>query len=90
MNIFEALATNPAFNEAILPPSMPNADQGSDSKKVERAIDPVPMPSQAVRFGCRGCGRHDFEAGIHWCYDCQARKFRNIAFIKACPLRQGG
>jgi len=53
--------------------------------------DLVPsMPLQGLEFGCQGCHCHDFEAGIHWCYDRQARKFRNVAFIKACPLRQGG
>jgi len=87
MNIFEALATNPAFNDAMLPPSMPNAGQGSDCEKVEKAGEPVPpLPSEGIRFGCATCGRHDTAGIWHWCFDRQARKFRNIAFIKACPL----
>jgi len=83
MNIFEALAVNDSFTEALTIPL-------SIVRRELRDIPVPPMPPQGVRFGCQGCHCHDFEAGIHWCYDRQARKFRNVAFIKACPLRHGG
>jgi len=88
MNVFDALATNPAFNEAMLPLLMSNASQGSDCEKVEKAVEPVPpMPPRGLAFGCQGCHCHDFEAGIHWCWNGKARSYRNIVFLKVCPLR---
>jgi len=47
------------------------------------------MPSRGLAFGCQGCHCHDFEAGIHWCWNGKTRSYRNVKFIISCHL-QGG
>jgi len=81
MDIFEIAVQR--FGAQVLPEDPASLASVPDGETVAD----VPMPSRGLAFGCQGCGRHDSAGGIHWCYDRQARKFRNIAFIKACPLR---
>jgi len=70
---------------SVVKPSLERFNQDSTTQ-----ANPTPAVfPQAVRFGCPGCHCHDFEAGIHWCYDRQARRFLNIEFIKTCHLRGG-
>lgn len=92
MNIFEALADNEAFIKGSmkeLPAKKTEADSQQSRTEIAEVDLAPPMHPPGVRFGCATCNCHDFEGGIHWCWQGKTKSYRNIAFIKSCSGTEG-